>query len=399
MFKAPYKELVPPLAIAEFEALKASIEADRAVHDPIWIDEQNNILDGHHRHLAVEELRDERELVVDLPTRVRAGLSEPEKKAFVLACSMRRRNLSLEQKDELRQSQIAVAKELRAAGKSQADIGLALGVTQQAVSLWFAPNTSACNRRVDNRMKLTGEECAEIHERVEGDDTHEQIAADYGISRQHVSRVHKNERKRRAREQEINEQEEAIARGEITGSNGPYDVIVIDPPWPYDQKYHPETWRGTSPYPEMTLEEIADQQLEPAEHCILWLWTTHRFLPHAFSLLKQWGFEYKVVLTWVKDRMGLGRWLRSQSEYCLMAVKGKPEINLTNQTTILNAPTREHSRKPDEFYEMVKRLCPAPRRVDWFSREPRPGWLQHGNDTFKFGGAGPTRDQSEEDAA
>jgi len=241
--RTPFEDLVPPLATPEYEALKASIEADHAVHDPIWVDEQNSILDGHHRHRAVKELRDDQELVIDLPTRVRTGLSEPEKKAFVLASNLRRRNLSPEQKEELRETQIAVAKELRAAGKSQADIGLALGVTQQAVSLWLAPITSTCNRRVDNRMKLTEKECAEIYGRVGGDETQVQIAADYGISRQHVFRVHKNERKRRAREQEIKKQEEAISRGEITGSEGPYDVIVIDPAWPYEQKYHPETWR------------------------------------------------------------------------------------------------------------------------------------------------------------
>ena len=64
----------------------------------------------------------------------------------------------------------------------------------------------------------------------------------------------------------------------------------------------------------------------------------------------------------------------------------KPTIDLTNQTTVLHAPMREHSRKPDEFYEMVESLCVG-RRLDFFSREPREGWAQMGNDPDKFEGA------------
>jgi N6-adenosine-specific RNA methylase IME4 len=86
------------------------------------------------------------------------------------------------------------------------------------------------------------------------------------------------------------------------------------------------------------------------EDCILWLWTTNAFLRQAFDCLDAWGFENKTVLMWVKNRMGLGDWLRGRTEHCLMAVRGKPVVTLTNQTTALEAPLREHSRKPDEFY-------------------------------------------------
>ena len=70
----------------------------------------------------------------------------------------------------------------------------------------------------------------------------------------------------------------------------------------------------------------------------------------------------------VKDRMGTGDWLRSQTEHCILAIRGKPTVTLTNQTTVLHAPTRGHSVKPVEFYDFVESLCPAPRYVDLFSR-------------------------------
>jgi len=169
---------------------------------------------------------------------------------------------------------------------------------------------------------------------------------------------------------------------------GLFDVIVIDPPWPYDDgdpasSHDKDAHRASNPYPEMSLEKIAAIELPVTDNCVLWLWTTHRFMRHAFPLFDAWGFEEKAIVTWVKDRMGLGRWLRSQSEFCIMAIKGSPVITLTNQTTVINGPMRQHSRKPDEFYAMVDALCHG-RKLDYFSREPREGWQQFGNDLERF---------------
>jgi N6-adenosine-specific RNA methylase IME4 len=165
---------------------------------------------------------------------------------------------------------------------------------------------------------------------------------------------------------------------------GPFHVISIDPPWPYGTGYDPDGRRAANPYPEMSLEQIKAIELPAADDCVLWLWTTHKFMRHSFELLDAWGFRDVAILTWVKDRMGLGSWLRSQSEFCIMAVKGKPPIQLTNQTTIIDGPLREHSRKPDSFYELVNGLCVGA-KLDYFSREKRAGWAQVGNTTELFG--------------
>ena len=70
----------------------------------------------------------------------------------------------------------------------------------------------------------------------------------------------------------------------------------------------------------------------------------------------------------------MGEWLRGQSEHCLLAVRGRPTVQLTNQTTVLHAPAGTHSAKPDAFYEMVEALCPAPRYAELFQRKSRPNW-------------------------
>ena len=185
------------------------------------------------------------------------------------------------------------------------------------------------------------------------------------------------------REEYIEKQTEEIQSNKFLPPSGTFDVIVIDPPWQYGTKYDPNGRRAANPYPEMSLEEIAKINLPASNDCILWLWTTHKFMRHSFDLLDQWGFRDVAIVTWVKDRMGLGSWLRSQSEFCIMAVKGSPKVNLTNQTTIINGALREHSRKPDEFYQFVDSLCIG-YKLDYFSREKRDGWVVFGNDTEKF---------------
>ena len=178
------------------------------------------------------------------------------------------------------------------------------------------------------------------------------------------------------RKEEIEEQKKIIESG-IELPTEIYDVIVIDPPWPYGTEYNAQGRRAASPYPEMSLEELSNLELPAADNCILFLWTTHKFMRHSFNLIDTWGFREVAIITWVKDRIGLGEWLRSKSEFCIMCVKGKPIINLTNQTTVINAPLREHSRKPDEFYQMVDDLCIG-KKLDYFSREKRKGWDSFG---------------------
>jgi len=189
------------------------------------------------------------------------------------------------------------------------------------------------------------------------------------------------------RRTDIKRQKSDIASGKTKLPEGKYEIIVIDPPWRYSEKedagYDSNSFRGTTPYPTMSIDEIKKLKLPASNDCIVWLWTTQKHLKYAFGILESWGFEDKAILTWCKNKMGIGKWLRSKSEFCIMAVKGKPKINLTNQTTVLNADAREHSRKPDEFYSMVDELCIG-RKLDYFSRESRKGWDSHGVEASKF---------------
>jgi N6-adenosine-specific RNA methylase IME4 len=164
---------------------------------------------------------------------------------------------------------------------------------------------------------------------------------------------------------------------------GPYRVIVADPPWPYEKRMEDPSHRGALPYPSMSIDQICAVATASIAHqdCILWLWTTNHHMRESYVVLDSWGFQSKTILTWAKDRMGMGDWLRGQTEHCHLALRGKPTVTLSNQTTLLTAPTRVHSQKPSEFYDLVESLCPAPCYAYLFSRyRHNDKWHCHGDE-------------------
>jgi N6-adenosine-specific RNA methylase IME4 len=171
---------------------------------------------------------------------------------------------------------------------------------------------------------------------------------------------------------------------------GPYGVFVIDFPWPHepDDEAPGERGRATRPYPAMSLKDGRALSIPPilAEDVVVWMWATNFHMRYAYELLDAWGLTATpTILTWVKDRMGRGQILRDKTEHCIVATRGRPVFNLTNETTELRAPRRENSRKPDEFYAMVERLCPAPIYAEMFSRGGRSAiWDCHGDQVGRF---------------
>jgi N6-adenosine-specific RNA methylase IME4 len=166
---------------------------------------------------------------------------------------------------------------------------------------------------------------------------------------------------------------------------GPYSVITCDVAWPYEKRDDDPSHRGVLPYLTTAIAEVCKVPLAlfAADDSILWFWVTNHHMREAFEVLDAWGFEQKTILTWVKPKFGYGDWLRGQTEHCLLCTRGRPVVELTNQSTVLHAPppSREHSRKPVAFYDLVEKLCPAPRYADLFSRyRHNERWDCHGDE-------------------
>lgn len=190
--------------------------------------------------------------------------------------------------------------------------------------------------------------------------------------------------KQAKREAEIHRQVEELEQKAPEVPDGLFDVIVMDPPWAYGTGYDADGRRCANPYPEMTQEQLKAIELPAAENCVLFLWTTHKFIWDAKELLNTWGFEYRNILVWDKQVMGMGNLFRMRCEFCLVGIKGKPIFrDVHNLEDIIEEKRREHSRKPEGFYDMVNTLCVG-RKLDYFSRTQREGWDVFGNDTDKF---------------
>jgi N6-adenosine-specific RNA methylase IME4 len=165
---------------------------------------------------------------------------------------------------------------------------------------------------------------------------------------------------------------------------GVFDVIVVDPPWAMEGEYDPDYRRAIPPYPTMCVAEIAAIKLPAAEDCVLWLWVTNRAMHDGLHLIGEWGFQYRNILTWAKDKFGIGNDLRNQTEHCLLAFKGHPLFTGQSTPTLLYAKRTGHSVKPDAFYDLVDKTCYG-QKLDYFSRKARPGWYCYGNEVAKFG--------------
>jgi N6-adenosine-specific RNA methylase IME4 len=126
----------------------------------------------------------------------------------------------------------------------------------------------------------------------------------------------------------------------------------------------------------MTQEELKAIPVASVCHpdAHLWLWATNPHLPEALELVTAWGFQYRSLRTWNKPRMGLGWWLRSQTEHLIFASKTKNNRkNPSSWTTIFEADAGEHSAKPAEAIKCIEALSPGP-RLEIFARAPREGW-------------------------
>jgi N6-adenosine-specific RNA methylase IME4 len=190
--------------------------------------------------------------------------------------------------------------------------------------------------------------------------------------------------KKEKRKEAIQKQVEDIENNVMERPEGLFDVISIDPPWNYGTQFNASGRRVANPYPEMSQEELKNIEIPAAENCVMFLWTTHKFIWDAKELLDAWGFEYRSMLVWDKEKIGMGDLIRMQCEFCIIGIKGKPVFKDNHSIRdIIKEPRREHSRKPEAFYQLVNDLCTG-RKLDYFSRSKRDGWCSYGNDTEKF---------------
>lgn len=172
---------------------------------------------------------------------------------------------------------------------------------------------------------------------------------------------------------------------------GGYGAVLCDPPWSfrsYGGKDLAPT-QGKQPYPVMSLDDIKALPVSDiaAKDCLLFMWTVSHLQSEAMDVARAWGFKpVSVAFIWDKGKMGMGYWTRQEAEICHLFKRGKPRRISRGVRSVIRAPRREHSRKPDEQYERIESLVGGP-YLEMFARQSRPGWDSWGNETNRFGEA------------
>ena len=186
----------------------------------------------------------------------------------------------------------------------------------------------------------------------------------------------------------------AAMAAELRNSN--FGTILIDPPWRFTNrtgKVAPEHVRLRR-YETLSFAEIGMLPVGEvaAEKSHLYLWCPNALLHEGLDIMREWGFTYKTTLVWYKirkdggpDGRGVGFYFRNVTEMLLFGVKGKLRTldPGRRQVNLLSTRKREHSRKPDEIYDIIESCSPGP-YLELFARDRTPKWTQWGNEVDTY---------------
>ncbi len=174
--------------------------------------------------------------------------------------------------------------------------------------------------------------------------------------------------------------------------DGGFQTVLADPPWRFTNrtgKVAPEH-RRLDRYSTLSLDEICDIPVldTTAKNAHLYLWVPNALLPEGLRVMEQWGFRYISNVIWAKrrkdggpDGRGVGFYFRNVTEILLFGVKGSMRTlpPARSQVNMIESRKREHSRKPDEQYDLIEACSPGP-LLEMFARHPREGWTVWGDE-------------------
>lgn len=171
-----------------------------------------------------------------------------------------------------------------------------------------------------------------------------------------------------------------------------YKTIYADPPWQFQNrtgKVSPEHKR-LNRYETLQIDDIKKIPVADVaeEKCHLYLWIPNALLPEGLAVMQAWGFEYKTNLIWEKvrkdgmpDGRGVGFYFRNVTEMLLFGIKGNNNRTLDagrTQVNLIRAMKKEHSRKPEEFVQLIEKCSSAP-FLELFARGNREEWDMWGD--------------------
>jgi N6-adenosine-specific RNA methylase IME4/ParB-like chromosome segregation protein Spo0J len=369
----PLADIFPLMEGAEFEELVADIKAN-GLHEPIILLD-DLILDGRNRYRACLAAGVE-------PLFVPYRGDDPA--AYVVSMNVARRHLS--------ESQRAMVASRLATLKRGDNQHSPIGETSQATA---ARLLNVGKRSVERAREVLDQGAPELAAAVERGEVSVSAAADVATlpAAEQTEIVARGEREillkakdiraKRVKQSYANRMEKfaEISRANAARPEQCYPIIYADPPWKFELFDEESGGERVPPYPTMDIDELKVMSIPAMDDAVLFMWATSSHLGDAVDLVQAWGFTLKTTAVWVKPSIGLGYLLRNRHELLLVASKGNIPGPLPGNRpdSVIEAPRREHSRKPDEAYELIERMYPELPKIELFARAPREGWTAWGN--------------------
>ncbi|TAK50258.1 MAG: hypothetical protein EPO23_03365 [Xanthobacteraceae bacterium] len=214
-----------------------------------------------------------------------------------------------------------------------------------------------------------------------------------------VSACHEVKKERR------DSREKVLAAVQLAMPDRRYGVILADPEWRFEV-YSRDTGMDRAAdnhYPTSPTEEIMRRPVGTiaADDCALFLWATAPMIREALAVMAAWGFDYKSMTVWRKDRLGTGYWFRNMHELLLVGTRGNiPAPAMGAQfSSVFDAPVGRHSEKPDWQYELIESYFPHLPKIELNARRARPGWDAWGLEAPMAAGAADDESQAKADGA
>jgi N6-adenosine-specific RNA methylase IME4 len=360
-----FKHLIPALQPEEYALLEKSIISE-GIREPliIW---QGILIDGHNRYEISQKHN------VSYKTLEKDFASRDDVKIWIINNQLGRRNISAYDRSRLA-LQLEPLIAVRAKENYLENVGRPSKSCQKSDTIKI--DTKRELAKVANVSHDTIAKVKVIEEKAT-----EEVKQKLSSGEVSINSVYQDIKKEERRE-EVKAKIVELQEKETLPSTGFYDVIVIDPPWHMEK-----IERDVAPnqvgfdYPTMTIEEIKDFKLPAADNCHLFMWITQKHLPIGFDILNAWNAKYVLTFVWHKNGgfqpFGLPQY---NCEFVLYARIGTPQfIDFKNFFTCFNADRTGHSKKPDVFYELVRRVT-AGKRIDIFNRREIDGYDRWGNE-------------------
>lgn len=374
------KKYMRPLRDEEYEKLKESVLSE-GIRDPLvtW---NGRLLDGYHRYKIAQEYNLEYKTIdINLPDKEAA-------KEWMIINQLGRRNLTPQEASYYR-GKLYESKKRQGARtdltsgqnvqklSTAEEIGKQYGVDEKTIR-----RDAEFSKVVDKITEEVGEEAKRAI-----------LSGQANIPKKDIEKLIEIKQKAPELVKPVLQGEVPLQRAKLevqkkiaasipkpAPPEGKYSVIYADPPWQYSNSGF--TTSAANQYLTMPTQEICNLPIGELanDNAVLFLWATSPMLKDALRVCEAWGFDYKTNFVWIKNHHTGGFYCYGQHELLFIATKGSMLPNTNGlRSSVISAPRREHSRKPDEVYDIIEAMYDGP-YIELFARTKREGWAGWGID-------------------